>query len=91
MYFTPFGRVLDLINDCIACAVDKLIADFGGLVWNETDFERLRDFIRENLNEVTGNAQALANLTLTFEINQRLKGKMDFTMAFAFADIKKHK
>ena len=30
LYFTPFGRVLDLIDDCIACAVDKLIADFGG-------------------------------------------------------------
>ena len=28
LYFTPFGRVLDLIDDCIACAVDKLIADF---------------------------------------------------------------
>ncbi|MFC2545152.1 MAG: ATP-dependent RNA helicase HrpA, partial [Aggregatibacter sp.] len=23
LYFTPFGRVLDLIDDCIACAVDK--------------------------------------------------------------------
>ncbi|QQF87048.1 ATP-dependent RNA helicase HrpA [Histophilus somni] len=90
LYFTPFGRVLDLIDDCIACAVDKLIADFGGLVWNETDFERLRDFIRENLNEITVEiAQQVEKiLTLTFEINQRLKGKMDFTMAFAFADIK---
>ena len=27
-------------------------------------------------------------LTLTFEINKRLKGKMDFTMAFALSDIK---
>ena len=35
LYFTPFGRVLDLIDDCIACAVDKLIADFGGFVWDE--------------------------------------------------------
>ncbi|MGC6248882.1 ATP-dependent RNA helicase HrpA [Bisgaard Taxon 45] len=90
LYFTPFGRVLELIDDCIACAVDKLIADFGGLVWNEADFDKLRDFIRENLNETTvGIAKQVEQiLTLTYELNKRLKGKMDFTMAFALSDIK---
>ncbi len=90
LYFTPFGRVLDLIDDCIACAVDKLITDFGGLVWNETDFDKLRDFIRENLNETTVDIakQVEQILTLTYELNKRLKGKMDFTMAFALSDIK---
>ncbi|HDR0618662.1 TPA: ATP-dependent RNA helicase HrpA [Pasteurella multocida] len=90
LYFTPFGRVLDLIDDCIACAVDKLIADFGGLVWNEADFDKLRDFIRENLNETTVEIakQVEQILTLTYELNKRLKGKMDFTMAFALSDIK---
>ncbi|GJJ79670.1 ATP-dependent RNA helicase HrpA [Pasteurella canis] len=90
LYFTPFGRVLDLIDDCIACAVDKLITDFGGLVWNETDFDKLRDFIRENLNETTVEIakQVEQILTLTYELNKRLKGKMDFTMAFALSDIK---
>ncbi|EEX49623.1 ATP-dependent RNA helicase HrpA [Pasteurella dagmatis] len=90
LYFTPFGRVLDLIDDCIACAVDKLITDFGGLVWNEADFDKLRDFIRENLNETTVEIakQVEQILTLTYELNKRLKGKMDFTMAFALSDIK---
>lgn len=90
LYFTPFGRVLDLIDDCIACAVDKLIADFGGFVWDEAGFEKLRDFVRENLNEVTVDiAQKVERiLTLTYQLNQRLKGKMDFTMAFALSDIK---
>ncbi|NBH76011.1 ATP-dependent RNA helicase HrpA [Rodentibacter pneumotropicus] len=90
LYFTPFGRVLDLIDDCIACAVDKLIADFGGLVWNEESFEKLRDFIRENLNDITVEiAQKVEEiLTFTHTLNQRLKGKMDFTMAFALSDIK---
>ena len=90
LYFTPFGRVLDLIDDCIACAVDKLIADFGGFVWDETGFEKLRDFVRENLNEVTVDiAQKVEQiLSLNHALNQRLKGKMDFTMAFAFSDIK---
>ena len=90
LYFTPFGRVLDLIDDCIACAVDKLIADFGGFVWDEAGFEKLRDFVRENLNEVTVDiAQKVEQiLSLNHVLNQRLKGKMDFTMAFAFSDIK---
>ncbi|AIT68273.1 ATP-dependent RNA helicase HrpA [Haemophilus influenzae] len=90
LYFTPFGRVLDLIDDCIACAVDKLIADFGGFVWDEAGFEKLRDFVRENLNEVTVDiAQKVEQiLTLTYQLNQHLKGKMDFTMAFALSDIK---
>ena len=90
LYFTPFGRVLDLIDDCIACAVDKLIADFGGFVWNEEGFDKLRDFVRENVNEVTVDiAQKVEQiLTLTHQLNQRLKGKMDFTMAFALSDMK---
>ena len=90
LYFTPFGRVLDLIDDCIACAVDKLIEDFGGFVWNEEGFDKLRDFVRENVNEVTIDiAQKVEQiLTLTHQLNQRLKGKMDFTMAFALSDMK---
>ncbi|TPH26825.1 ATP-dependent RNA helicase HrpA [Haemophilus haemolyticus] len=90
LYFTPFGRVLELIDDCIACAVDKLIADFGGFVWDEAGFEKLRDFVRENLNEVTVDiAQKVEQiLSLNHALNQRLKGKMDFTMAFALSDIK---
>ena len=90
LYFTPFGRVLDLIDDCIACAVDKLITDFGGFVWDEAGFEKLRDFVRENLNEVTVDiAQKVEQiLSLNHALTQRLKGKMDFTMAFAFSDIK---
>ena len=90
LYFTPFGRVLELIDDCIACAVDKLIDDFGGFVWNEEGFDKLRDFVRENVNEVTVDiAQKVEQiLTLTHQLNQRLKGKMDFTMAFALSDMK---
>ncbi len=90
LYFTPFGKVLELIDDCIACAVDKLVQDFGGFVWNEQDFERLKDYIRANLNETTVDIakQVEEILTLVFEINKRLKGKMDFTLAFALSDIK---
>lgn len=90
LYFASFGKVLDLIDDCIACAVDKLIADFGGVVWHQQDFEKLRDYVRSNLNEVTVEIAKQVELLLTkaFELSKRLKGKMDFTMAFALSDIK---
>lgn len=92
LYFAPFGQVMTLIEDCIACAVDKLINDFGGVVWDEAKFTQLREFVLENLNDVTMDiAQQVEHiLTTTFEINKRLKGKMDFTMAFALSDIKSH-
>ncbi len=90
LYFTPFGKVVDLIDDCIDCSIDKLISDFGGVVWDEQEFAKLRDFVRENLNEVTCDVASQTEdiLRLNFEVNKRLKSKMDFTVAFAFADIK---
>ncbi|WP_434802824.1 ATP-dependent RNA helicase HrpA [Mannheimia cairinae] len=90
LYFAPFGKVLDLIDDCIACAVDKLVEEFGGFVWNEEKFHALHEFVRANLNDTTAEIalQVEKCLTLAFEINKRMKGKMDFTMAFALSDIK---
>ena len=90
LYFAPFGKVLELIDDCIACAVDKLIDEFGGVVWTEEKFGALHEFVRANLNETTVEIalQTEKILTLAFELNKRLKGKLDFTMAFALSDIK---
>lgn len=90
LYFAPFGKVLGLIDDCIACAVDKLVEEFGGFVWNEEKFQALHEFVRANLNDTTAEIalQVEKCLTLAFEINKRMKGKMDFTMAFALSDIK---
>ena len=38
LYFNPYGKVLDLIDDCISCGVDKLIHEAGGPVWTEEGF-----------------------------------------------------
>ncbi|WP_150538885.1 ATP-dependent RNA helicase HrpA [Actinobacillus vicugnae] len=90
LYFALFGKVLELIDDCIACAVDKLVDEFGGFVWNEEKFHELHDFVRGNLNDTTAEIalQVEKILTLAFALNKRMKGKMDFTMAFALSDIK---
>ncbi|EHD21210.1 MULTISPECIES: ATP-dependent RNA helicase HrpA [Brenneria] len=90
LYFNPYGKVLDLIDDCIACAVDKLIAEFGGPVWQEEAFRRLHEKVRAELNEsVVDIAQQVEQiLTAVFAINKRLKGRVDMSMALALSDIK---
>ncbi|MCL9781240.1 ATP-dependent RNA helicase HrpA [Vibrio sp. S4M6] len=90
LYFNPYGKVMDLIDDCISCGIDKLIEEKGGLVWQPEEFEQLRDFVRAELNETVVDIakQVEVILTTAFQINKKLKGKIDFTMAFALSDIK---
>ncbi|WP_237363552.1 ATP-dependent RNA helicase HrpA [Vibrio marisflavi] len=90
LYFNPYGKVLDLIDDCIACGIDKLIEEKGGLVWLPEEFEQLKEHVRAELNETVVDIakQVETVLTTAFQINKKLKGKIDFTMAFALSDIK---
>ncbi|MGJ7093576.1 ATP-dependent RNA helicase HrpA [Vibrio hannami] len=89
LYFNPYGKVLDLIDDCIACGVDKLIEEKGGIVWQSEEFESLKEHVRGELGDtVVEIAQQVETiLTTAFNINKKLKGKVDFTMAFALSDI----
>ncbi|NMV06483.1 DUF3418 domain-containing protein, partial [Vibrio parahaemolyticus] len=90
LYFNPYGKVLDLIDDCIACGVDKLIEEQGGLVWEPEKFEALKEHVRAELGDTVVEIakQVETILTTAFNINKKLKGKIDFTMAFALSDIK---
>ncbi|WP_353167599.1 DUF3418 domain-containing protein, partial [Providencia sp.] len=90
LYFNPYGKVLDLIDDCIACGVDQLISNFGGAVWDEAQFEKLKEFARAELNDVVVNIakQVEQILSAVFAINKRLKGRVDFSMALALSDLK---
>lgn len=90
LYFNPYGKVLDLIDDCISCGIDKLIAEHGGPVWAEENFARLQELVRAELNEtVVGVAKQVEQiLTTVFNINKRLKGRVDISLALALSDIK---
>ncbi|OSN06900.1 ATP-dependent helicase [Lonsdalea britannica] len=90
LYFNPYGKVLDLIDDCIACGVDKLIAEAGGPVWTEEGYERLHDKVRAELNDAVVDiaSQVEKILTAVFSINKRLKGRVDMAMALGLSDIK---
>ncbi|HGF7529434.1 ATP-dependent RNA helicase HrpA [Vibrio cholerae] len=90
LYFNPYGKVLDLIDDCIACGVDKLIEEHGGMVWEPQAFEVLKEHVRAELGDTVVEIakQVETILTTAYNINKRLKGKVDFTMAFALSDVK---
>ncbi|HIF9214671.1 TPA: ATP-dependent RNA helicase HrpA [Photobacterium damselae] len=90
LYFNPYGRVLDLIDDCIACGIDKLIEQKGGIVWQPEAFEALKDYVRAELGDTVVEIakQVEEILTTAFNINKRLKGRVDLTMAFALSNIK---
>jgi ATP-dependent helicase HrpA len=90
LYFNPYGKVLDLIDDCIACGIDKLIEGQGGLVWDADKFEQLKEHVRGELGDTVVDIakQVETILTTAFTINKKLKGRVDLTMAFALSDIK---
>lgn len=90
LYFNQFGHVLELIDDCIACGIDRLIAERGGPVWTEDGFERLKESVRAELNDcvVTIAKQVEQILTTTHNINKRLKGRVDIAQALSLADVK---
>ena len=90
LYFNPYGKVMDLIDDCIACGIDKLIEQHGGMAWQPEAFEALKEFVRAELGDTVVDIakQVETILTTAYNINKRLKGKIDFTMAFALSDIK---
>jgi ATP-dependent helicase HrpA len=59
----PHGSVAGLLEDCVDCAVDKLIGSNGGPVWDEAGFAVLLDKVRGTLNptvlEVLGQVERI--------------------------------
>ena len=45
----PHRNVPDLLDDCVAAAVDALMREHGAPVWDAESFERLRDAVRADL------------------------------------------
>jgi ATP-dependent helicase HrpA len=46
----PHGSVAALLEDCVDCAIDKLVTDNGGPVWDEAGFAVLLEKARGGLN-----------------------------------------
>lgn len=49
----PHGSVQAVFDDCAMAAADRLIADFGGPVWDEESYRKLFDKVRAEIVDTT--------------------------------------
>ncbi|MGA4900052.1 ATP-dependent RNA helicase HrpA [Streptomyces griseoincarnatus] len=72
----PHGSVQALFDDCAMGAADKLIADFGGPVWDEESYRKLFDKVRAEIVDTTVRAvgQVQQVLAAWQACERRLKG-----------------
>ncbi|MFG3004138.1 ATP-dependent RNA helicase HrpA [Streptomyces calvus] len=72
----PHGSVQALFDDCATAAADKLIADFGGPVWDEESYRKLFDKVRADIVDTTVRAvgQVQQVLAAWQACERRLKG-----------------
>ncbi|MGA5283319.1 ATP-dependent RNA helicase HrpA [Streptomyces griseoincarnatus] len=72
----PHGSVQALFDDCAMAAADKLIADFGGPVWDEESYRKLFDKVRAEIVDTTVRAvgQVQQVLAAWQACEHRLKG-----------------
>ncbi|CAI8168730.1 MAG: Uncharacterised protein [Pseudidiomarina mangrovi] len=88
MYYNPWGKVDELIDDCIVAALDECIEQIGD-VRDAQSFTRLYDLARAELNDrVTAMAQLVEPvLVLSQQLRKRLKGSMNLQLVQAYGDI----
>ncbi|WP_344415550.1 ATP-dependent RNA helicase HrpA [Amycolatopsis minnesotensis] len=73
----PHGSVPALLEDCISCAIDKLVADNGGPAWDEAGFGALTEKVRAGLNSTV--------LTVLSDVERILRAANDAETALADA------
>ncbi len=87
---SPYNSVQDLLEDCAVCAVDKLMADYGGPAWDEEGFRALCDKARADFDAtvfdvVNVTAQVLAAAQA---VERRIKGTSSLALLPALTDIR---
>ncbi|WP_020579581.1 ATP-dependent RNA helicase HrpA [Actinopolymorpha alba] len=90
MSHSPHGSAGALFDDCVAGAVDKLMADAGGPAWDQAGFKKLHDAVRADLHDVVLDtvAKVAEILAVTHEIERRLKSTSSLALVPAFSDVK---
>lgn len=89
LYFNPFGKIADLIDDCIAAGVDSLLKNLGD-VRTEQAFEQVKEQVRGELGDtvVAIATQVEQVLSIAHALHKKMKGRVDLTMITAHGDIK---
>ncbi|MEU5465321.1 ATP-dependent RNA helicase HrpA [Streptomyces althioticus] len=87
----PHGSVQALFDDCAMAAADKLIADFGGPVWDEESYRKLFDKVRAEIVDTTVRAvgQVQQVLAAWQACERRLKGVRSPALLPNLQDVRK--
>lgn len=79
-----YGDLAAVLDDCVSCAVDKLMADSGGPVWDEAAFDSLQNKVRAQLGEVT--VEAVSKVEQVLVAAQRVEALLADQPAGLHAD-----
>ncbi|EHR60488.1 ATP-dependent helicase HrpA [Saccharomonospora cyanea NA-134] len=88
----PHGGVAALVDDCVDCAVDKLMADAGGPAWDERGFAPLLERVRGALNGTVLNVLRAVEdvLRAAHDVEARLQATRGDALAESLDDIRAH-
>ena len=86
----PHGSVAALLEDCVNCAADEMIAACGGPPWDEAGFARLQDTARIRLGPTVADIVARVQRVLVAarDVEERLAAMPRHAPAESLADIR---
>ncbi len=87
---SPYPTVADLLEDCVAAAVDDLVDRHGGSVWDEAAFSALAKAVAGELTEATRVVMydVVRVLAAWRDVDRSLTGSVDIRMLSAMADMR---
>ena len=87
---SPYAGAADLLEDCVAAAVDDLVDRHGGPVWDEASFRTLVERVRGDLAETTRVVMydVVRVLAAWREVDKKLSGSADMATLSALTDMK---
>jgi ATP-dependent helicase HrpA len=85
----PHGNLAALMDDCIGCALDRLIVESGGLPWDGEAFGTLLERVRPRLNDTVLDVVTAVDriLRAAQDVQRQLAGATGPALAPARADV----
>jgi ATP-dependent helicase HrpA len=89
MYFNVVGDVKSLISDLESLALDEMLTELGGVAWDKPSFEKLVEQVKGSIYDKVLEISKICEgiLVKANDVRKKLKGKMDFSTAYAFSDM----
>jgi ATP-dependent helicase HrpA len=86
----PHAGAVALFDDCLACAVDAIVADGGGPAWDAAGFAALRDAVRARAEPVLTDVVAVVAdiLTVAGELDRAARSSSSLVLLPALTDVR---